>query len=92
MTPKFLDKGTPIISATTIARNNSMIRLVNPDQFSSSQLMAGTLGRVHSEKNGIYTVWLLDDRTMNTVIIEAPLHLMGQYFRQHPHGIFAHLR
>jgi hypothetical protein len=28
---------------------------------------------------------------MSTVIIEVPAVLMGQYFRQHPHGIFPHL-
>ena len=88
---RFLDNGSPLVATIHIARKNTMIKILTPDTFQSDALRSGTLGRIHSQTNNACTVWLLDERTMNTVIIEVPLHLMGQYFRQHEHGIFPHL-
>ena len=88
---RFLDKGSPLVTTVPISKHNTMIKVLTPDKFQSDALRPGTLGRIHSQNNSVYTVWLLDERTMNTVIIEVPLHLMGQYFRQHDHGIFPHL-
>lgn len=87
---RFLDPGSPLVSTVQILKSNTMIKVVTPDTFQSA-LRPGTLGRIHSQKNNVYTVWLLDESTMNTVIIDVPTVLMGQYFRQHQHGIFPHL-
>ena len=89
--PRFLDKGSPLIATVQISKKNTMIKIVTPDKFQRDALKQGTLGRIHSQTNNVYTVWLLDEQTMNTVIIEVPLHLMAQYFRQHEHAIFPHL-
>ena len=89
--PRFLDKGSPLVTTVQIFKKNTMIKIVTPDKFQSDVLRQGTHGRIHSQTNNVYTVWLLDEQTMNTVIIEVPGHLMGQYFRQHDHGIFPHL-
>ena len=88
---RFLDKGSPLIATVEILKNNALIKVLTPDTFRVHALRPGTLGRIHSQKGNLYTVWLLDEQTMNTVIIDVPLHLMGQYFRQHDHGIFPHL-
>lgn len=88
---RFLDKGSPLIATVEILKNNALIKVLTPDTFRVHALRPGTLGRIHSQKGDLYTVWLLDEQTMNTVIIDVPLHLMGQYFRQHDHGIFPHL-
>jgi hypothetical protein len=90
-TKRFLDKGSPLITTVEILRNNAMIKVLTPDMFIVHALRPGTLGRIHSQNGDRYTIWLLDEQTMRTVIIEVPLHLMGQYFRQHDHGIFTHL-
>jgi hypothetical protein len=87
---RFLDPGSPLVSTVQILKGNTMIKVVTPDTFRGT-LRPGTFGRIESQKNDFYNVWLLDESTMSTVIIEVPAVLMGQYFRQHPHGIFPHL-
>lgn len=67
-----------------------MVRFENEDAVIAGTLVPNSLGRIHSHTNGMYTVWVLDERTFRTIIIEVPLHLMGQYFRQEPHNIFPH--
>jgi hypothetical protein len=89
---RFLDTGSPLMSTVQILRTNAMIRVLTPEKFHGLALRPGTLGRIHSQANRVYTVWLLDELTMNTIIIEVPLHLMGQYFTQHEHGVFPHLK
>jgi len=88
---KFLDNGSTIVSTVSILKRNLMIKVLNPEKFPGEVLLPGTLGRIHSQRNGVYTVWLLEERTMNTVMIEIPLNLMGQYFQQRAHNIFPHL-
>lgn len=88
---RFLDNGSPLVATVQILKKNTMIKILTPDKFTGDGLRPGTLGRIHSQSNNAYTVWLLDEQTMNTVIIEVPGQLMAQYFRQHEHGIFPHL-
>lgn len=89
---RFLDNGSPLIATVAILKNNAMIKVLTSDMFIGHALRPGTLGRIHSQNGDRYTIWLLDEQTMRTVIIEVPLHLMGQYFRQHEHGVFPHLK
>ena len=88
---RFLDIGSPLVTKVMILKKNQMIKITNPEKLSGDTLRPGALGRIHSVKNNLYTVWLLDETTMNTIIIEIPTHLMGQYFKQHAHSIFPHL-
>ena len=89
---RFLDNGSPLASQVAIMRKNSMIKILNPEKMLGDTIFPGALARIHSQKNGVYTVWVLDERTMHTIMVEVPLQLMGQYFKQQPHDIFPHLR
>ena len=88
---RFLDPGSPIVTTVTLLKGHQLVRITNPEKMSGDKLLPGTFGRIHSQKNGVYTVWLLEDSSMNTIMIEVPLHLMGQFFKQQPHQIFPHL-
>jgi len=88
---RFLDNGSSLETTVTLFRRTAIIKFVKPADFVADSIPAGTFGRIHSQKNGVYSVWLLDEGTMTTVVIEVPLHLMGQYFKQSSHNIFPHL-
>lgn len=90
ITKKFLDDGSPIKSVVPIAKANKMVKFANPDKIPSATIATGTLGRIHSRCNDIYSVWLLEESMMTIIIVEVPLYLMGQYFVQHQHNIFPH--
>jgi hypothetical protein len=93
MDKKFLDNGSPVATQVAILKANTLIKITNPEKMSGAALPLGTLGRIHSldNKTGRYQVWLLDEINMNSIIIEVPLNLMGQYFVRKEHGIFPHL-
>jgi len=89
MIPKrFLDPGAPLITCAIVMRAATQIKIHEPTRMSGMSLPIGTFGRLHSEKNGVYTVWLLDGGNSNHIIVEVPLHLMSGYFALHPHRIF----
>lgn len=88
---KFLDDGTPLTTTVPIMKTNSMIKIVNPENLPETAIFPGAFGRIHSQQNGLYKIWVLDERTMHTIIIEVPLFLMGQYFKQYAHNIFPNL-
>ena len=88
---RFLDNGSPVMTTIVIMKRNTMVKFVNPEKLLADHVLPGALGRIHSQCNGACTVWVLDERTMNTLFVEVPVHLMGQYFRPHAHGIFPHL-
>jgi hypothetical protein len=91
MARRFLDPGSPLVTTVMIARTNSMVKFADRAKVPAQGIMPGTLGRVHSQSNGLYSVWLLDETLYNTIVVDVPLHLMGQYFKQHDHQVFAHL-
>jgi hypothetical protein len=88
---KFFSAGSPLITTAVILKRTTNAKFKNPENLIGEALPIGTFGRVHSKSNGTYTVWLLNEDTMQTVILEVPLHMMGAYFCAHPHGIFPHL-
>lgn len=79
------------MTSVAIMNNNQMIRITNPNKLLGLHLPPGSFARIHSSAKNVYTVWVLDERTSSTIILEVPLVLMGQYFRQQPHNIFLHL-
>ncbi|CAN5586377.1 hypothetical protein BH23BAC1_BH23BAC1_25330 [soil metagenome] len=89
---KFLYNGSPVKASVNLLKGSKNFKVNNPDKFITSMIGQGALGRIHSSKQSIYTVWLLDNITYNNIIIEVPQHLMGQYFEHYDHKIFPHLR
>ena len=89
---RFLDAGSPLWTKVVIHKTTRQIKILNPEKMAGDTLPISTLARIHSEKNGVYQVWLLDEINMNTVIAEVPLHLMSMHFEQHPHNLFPHLQ
>jgi hypothetical protein len=87
---KFLESGSPVVTRVPIPRINTSVRFLNPEKLGGNMVLASSLGRIHSEKNGVYSVWILDELTYNTIILEVPLHMMGQYFAASSHNMFPH--
>jgi len=87
---RFLDIGSPLQTIVVILKRTQQIRITNPQKLGGGVLPIGTFGRIHSEARGVYTVWLLDETNMNTIIVEVPSVLMAMHFKQHPHQIFPH--
>ena len=87
---RFLDIGSPLEMIVVVLKATRQIRITNPDKLAGSTLPIGTFARIHSETRGVYTVWLLDEVNMNTIIVEVPLVLMAMHFKQHPHKLFSH--
>ena len=88
---RFLDPGSPLKTVAVILKTTRQIRITNPEKLSGSMLPIGTLARIHSESRGLYTVWLLDELNMNTIVVEVPLVLMSMHFAMHEHNLFPHL-
>jgi hypothetical protein len=89
---RFLDVGSPIeaIARVDLGQHQS-IKVIDAKGISGEVVMLpGALGRVHSEHKGMYTVWLLDERTMHTIIVAVPLSFMSVLFRPSSHGVFPH--
>ena len=91
-TKKFLEAGSPLQTTIRILKTNQMITIENPNSMHSDNIAAKALCRIHSETKGRYLIWILDEGNMNTIQIHVPLHLMGQYFEQHEHNLFPHLK
>jgi hypothetical protein len=85
---RFLDPGAPLITQAVLMKRATQIKFHEPDKMSAMSLPIGTFARIHSEKGGVYTVWLLDEGNSNHIIVDVPLHLMSGYFALHPHQIF----
>jgi hypothetical protein len=89
-TKRFLDDGAPIKTRISILKGNQNVKFTNPEKMFGVMLAPDTLGRIHSHRKDAYTVWLLEGPSSQTIILEVPLHLMGQYFMPHQHDIFPH--
>jgi len=87
---RFLDNGSSLSTIVSIRKNHSSVKFHNPEKLTGQFLAAGSLARIHSSNRGVYTVWVLDESGMDTIILEVPLQFMGQYFRQHHHNLFPH--
>ena len=88
---RFLEIGSPLITIAVILRRVQQITILNPQDLHAEALPIGTFARIHSiGKDGRYTVWLLDESNMKSVMVQVPLDLMGIYFRQQHHRIFPH--
>jgi hypothetical protein len=90
---KFLESGSGVQTHAVIAKNNQNVKITNLDAMLLEMIPNGTLGRIHSRNSrGIYTVWLLDEATYSTLIVEVPQHMMGSLFTPKDHGLFPHFR
>jgi hypothetical protein len=88
---RFLDVGSPLKTTVQLLRNNSLVRFADATKVPDTGILAGSFARIHSKPNeDTYTVWVLEESSYSTVIVDVPLHLMGQYFEQHQHKIFPH--
>ena len=86
---KWLTPGTPIKTVSMILKGSQNVRFRNPEKMTRPMLAIGTLGRIHSIEGGkTYIVWLYDEATHNTVILEIPLYMMAVLFKPHQHGLF----
>lgn len=90
MNAKILDSGSAVATTVTILKANTIVSFENPERMAGDRLEIGSLGRIHSQVRNTYNVWILDDGNMNSIIVNVPHHLMGQFFKQHAHGIFPH--
>lgn len=86
--------GDAVHTTAVIFRKSTNIRIQNPDKFTSPLLPMGTLGRLHSHdgRADVFTVWFLDETTMNTIIADLPRVMVGLLLEHHEHGIFPHLK
>ena len=89
---KFLEPGCALETIIPIKNTPTQvtIKFINPPRGPSGDIPAASLARLHSKKVGRCTVWIMDERNYQTVIIEVPEGLMSQYFRPHPHNLFPH--
>lgn len=89
---KFLYNGSPVKTLVNLLKGSKNFKVNNPEKFVTSMIGQGALGRIHSCNKNIFTVWLLDEVTYQTIIIEVPQYLMGQYFEQYDHDMLPYLR
>jgi hypothetical protein len=87
---RFLKPGSPFITSALIYKRSQNVKVTNPEDMPIVALPVGTFGRLHSERNGTFCVWLLCEKNMATIIVEVPLQMMGLLFKQHHHRIFPH--
>lgn len=88
-TYRFLDPGSPLISIYPIRVNHQKIKVTNIDKL-PADIPTNSYARVHSHAGAAINVWVCDGNSFTTLILAVPQELMGQYFRQHPHGMFQH--